>query len=69
MNDCSYVVPEGVITMTEKQKKNLVRILIAAALTVLATQLPLTGAPRLAGRSNAPPHTPGWEPKYAPPDG
>ena len=48
MNDCSYVVPEGVITMTEKQKKNLVRILIAAALTVLATQLPLTGAPRLA---------------------
>ena len=33
--------------MTEKQKKNLIRILVAAVLTVVATQLPLTGAPRL----------------------
>lgn len=47
MNDCSYVASEGVTTMTEKQKRNLIRILVAAVLTVLATQLPLTGAPRL----------------------
>ena len=47
MNDCSYVASEGVTTMTEKQKRNLIRILVAAVLTVVATQLPLTGAPRL----------------------
>ena len=33
--------------MTEKQKKNLIRIVVAAALTVIATQLPVTGAARL----------------------
>ena len=32
--------------MNDKQKRNLIRILIAAALTVLATQLPITGAAR-----------------------
>ena len=32
--------------MTDEQKRNLLRILVAAALTVLATQLPLTGVLR-----------------------
>ena len=34
--------------MNDKQKRNLIRILVAAALTVIATQLPVTGAARLA---------------------
>ena len=34
--------------MNPKQKRNLIRIVLAAMLTVLATQLPLTGAARLA---------------------
>ncbi|MCI6283117.1 heavy metal translocating P-type ATPase [Selenomonas sp.] len=33
--------------MSDKQKRNLLRILVAAALTVIATQLPLTGTARL----------------------
>ena len=34
--------------MNDKQKRNLIRILVAAVLTVIATQLPVTGAARLA---------------------
>ena len=33
--------------MNDKQKRNLIRILIAAVMTALATQLPVTGAARL----------------------